>query len=228
MARDLTIADRLRRAGLKVRETKGWKTRGEATLAARGAVCHHTAGPSTGTAPSLGIIINGRSDLPGPLANVYMDREGTVYVIAAGKANHAGLPDGGECRGMFGNSHAYGLEIEHTGASPLDTKRIELAAKVFAALGKERWPASQVVQHREWAPSRKIDLATSFSTKAQADAFRDRIGREMKTIFQTKTWKVTYTDGKGNPAVDRTRRPGLWSARHAGAFQRGKVVFRRG
>jgi hypothetical protein len=228
MARDLTIADRLRKAGLKVREVKGWKTRGDATLAARGAVCHHTAGPSTGLAPSLGIIINGRSDLPGPLANVYMDREGTVYVVAAGKANHAGLPDGGECRGMFGNSHAYGLEIEHGGTTPLEPERVAIAAKVFAALGKGRWKASQVVQHREWAPSRKVDLATNFSTKATADAFRVRINREMDDIFKVTVWTVTFTDEKGARVSGRTRTPSIWTTRHRGAFQRGPVNFKRG
>src|SRR5262245_22934410 len=78
---DLGIATRLRKAGLNVREVKGWEHRGRdfagvsPAFAPLGSVNHHTAGPpkSVGNlTPSLGIIINGRSDLPGPLANVYL------------------------------------------------------------------------------------------------------------------------------------------------------------
>ncbi|MEO5837776.1 MAG: peptidoglycan-binding protein, partial [Acidimicrobiales bacterium] len=88
--RDTAIAQRLRNAGLKVVEVDGWLTRVSDSFDARGLVDHHTAGGRTGNAPSLNICINGRSDLPGPLCNVLIGRDGTCYVIAAGRANHAG------------------------------------------------------------------------------------------------------------------------------------------
>ena len=166
MAYDTGIADRLRAAGLTVKETSGWKSRGNSSggnWSPRGLVVHHTAGagPSAGVAPSLGTIINGRSDLPGPLANIYMDYAGVVYAIAAGAANHAGSPDGGSWHGLTGNSSAWGFEIEHPGTYPLEPERIELACRAVAAMIRGTCDETMVPYHKEWAPSRKIDLATT-------------------------------------------------------------------
>ena len=177
MAPDTGMATRLRAAGLTVREVQGWKQRnnGGTPFNPRGFVVHHTAGPrpSSGSrAPCLGICVNGRSDLPGPLCNLYMDFDGVVYTVAAGSANHAGRPDGGMCRGMAGNSHAWGFEIEHPGTAALEDKRAEIAARAIAAVIKGTCDESQVVLHKEWAPSRKIDLATS----PGAHWWRTRVG----------------------------------------------------
>ena len=82
----------LRRApGLAVVEHPGWRTRGHGGMtSADGVVCHHTAGPAAGVSPSLGVIVDGRPDLPGPLAHLFLDRAGVVHVVAAGLAYHAG------------------------------------------------------------------------------------------------------------------------------------------
>jgi hypothetical protein len=175
---DTGLATRLREMGLNVQETEGWRTRGSSSFFPRGAVTHHTAcsPKATSKAPSLGVVINGRSDLSGPLCNIYMDFEGTVYTIAAGRANHAGIPDGGSCRGMTGNSSAWGLEVEHAGVGPLEEKRAELAAAAQAACIKGTAEANMVVYHKEWAPSRKPDLATSPSP----DAHRARVAHYLK------------------------------------------------
>jgi hypothetical protein len=175
---DTGLATRLRDMGLKVQETEGWRTRGSPHFHPRGAVTHHTAcSPNaTSKAPSLGIVINGRSDLSGPLCNIYMDFEGTIYTIAAGRANHAGPPDGGSCRGMTGNSSAWGFEIEHAGKGPLDDERAEIAAAAQAAVIKGTAGADMVVYHREWAPKRKPDLATSPSP----DEHRARVAHYLK------------------------------------------------
>ena len=77
------LADACRKSGLKVIEANGWRTRGHGQMAAvRTIVCHHTAGPSTGNMPSLNTIINGRPGLEGPLSQLGLARDGTVYVIA--------------------------------------------------------------------------------------------------------------------------------------------------
>jgi N-acetylmuramoyl-L-alanine amidase-like protein len=178
MPRDLGLATRLRAAGLTVREVKGWKTRGDTVFHPKGAVTHHTAGAAAAPgrrAPSLGIVINGRKDLSGPLCNVYQDYDDVVYVVAAGRANHAGLPDGGVFKGMRGNSDAWGLEIEHPGTFPLTSKRIEVAARIQAAVIKGTAGPSMVVTHKEWAPSRKIDPATNFD----ANAFRHLVSNAL-------------------------------------------------
>ena len=177
MPYDTGIADRLRKKGLRVKETSGWKSRGnssDGSFYPEVFVRHHTAGagPSAGVAPSLGLIINGRSDLAGPLANIYMDYDGVVYAIAAGAANHAGTPDGGSWHGATGNSSSYGFEIEHPGTYDMDDERAEIAAAACAALIDGRFGTKDVCDHKEWAPSRKIDLATSPSPSK----FRDRVG----------------------------------------------------
>lgn len=158
--RDTGIADRLRAKGLKVVEIAGWKTRGVDTFSPRGSVDHHTAGSATGNAPSLGICINGRSDLPGPLCHVLVGRDNTCYVIAAGRANHAGS---GGWAGLSGNSSVYGVERENVGypnREPWRPDQTDAAARVHAALIGPSGDPSKVCLHREWAPSRKIDAHT--------------------------------------------------------------------
>lgn len=174
VVRDLGIADRIRAVGVPVVEVAGWRDRGDDDLAARGAVMHHTAGSPTGTAPSLAVCIHGRADVPGPLCHVLQSREpdghDKAYVIAAGRANHAGL---GGWRGLAGNRTVYGLEIEHTGVEPLPPHRQEVAARILAALIGPDGDPSLVCQHREWAPGRKIDAATGVN----ADHIRELVAR---------------------------------------------------
>ncbi len=94
--------------------TAGWRTRGRAEM---GTVARRDvpspAGPKTGNMPSLGIITNGRSDLPGPLSQLGLGRDGTCYIVAAGRANHAGRQI---WQGITtGNSSFIGIEAENTG-----------------------------------------------------------------------------------------------------------------
>src|SRR5436853_6977354 len=115
MAFSLTwLPDVLRAAGLQVAPVEGWQNRGRGDVGRIfGVICHHTAGPRNGNMPSLNTLINGRSDLPGPLAQLGLGRDGTYYVIAAGRCNHAGK---GEWNGeKAGNTHYIGIEAENTG-----------------------------------------------------------------------------------------------------------------
>jgi hypothetical protein len=157
MGFDTGIADRLRFFGLKVVEVNGWQTRGNSNWNPRGSVDHHTAGPRTGNAPSLNVCINGRADLPGPLCNVLIGRDNTCYVIAAGRANHAGVGGWG---GLTGNASVFGVERENVGdgSEPWTLEQYDVAAKCHAALiasTGQRWDL--VCEHKEWAPRRKID-----------------------------------------------------------------------
>lgn len=234
---DLGIAARLRAAGLDVREVKDWQTRGRDFAGAagpfrpKGCVNHHTAGPpetASSKTPSLGVVTFGRSDLPGPLCNVYLGYDDVVYVVAAGVANHAGLPDGGVCRGMRGNSDAYGLEIEHTGKSALPSDRVRLAARIHAALihGQNIAP-SQVVQHWEWAPSRKIDVATNLhpGTNPTANGFRAMVKQELEKLNPAEKWVVSFLNQKKQRVSELVVNPSRWAREHPGAFQRGRVGF---
>jgi len=186
--RDTGIANRLRAAGLRVVEVDGWQTRGSTDFDPRGSVNHHTAGPSSGATASLNTCINGRPDLAGPLCNVFQSREpdgrDIAYVVAAGRANHAG--EGG-WSGLSGNRSVYGLEMEHTGTSSLPQGRIDIAARIHAAMFTG--DPAKVCQHYEWAPSRKIDAATNVS----GTDFRNRVAdareddEDMPSIEEIKT-----------------------------------------
>lgn len=158
---DTGLADRLRRKGVEVVEVAGWPTRSAGSYSPRGSVNHHTAGSRIGAVPSLATCIYGRSDLPGPLCNVLQSREPNgrdkAYVIAAGRANHAGK---GSWRGLSGNGAVGGLEVEHVGTGPVAIVRLDVSARIQAALleapGSSR-SASLCCQHFEWTP-RKIDF----------------------------------------------------------------------
>lgn len=157
--RDTGIADRLRAAGLKVVEVAGWKTRGSTSFNPRGSVDHHTAGSRNGNAPSLNICINGRSDLPGPLCHVLIGRDNTCFVVAAGRANHAGR---GDWQGLAGNSSVYGIERENVGttAEPWRADQTETAARAHAALLRGSGiSANMLCEHKEWT-RRKPDAHT--------------------------------------------------------------------
>ncbi len=149
----------LAQAGLKVAPIPGWEERGrgdvEATL---GVICHHTAGPASGNMPSLQTLIDGRSDLPGPLSQLGLGRDGTFYVIAAGRSNHAGT---GSFLGITtGNSSFIGIEAEHTGKLEDEWPSVQLdayARGVAAILKHIQRPVEFCIGHKEWAPGRKPD-----------------------------------------------------------------------
>jgi peptidoglycan hydrolase-like protein with peptidoglycan-binding domain len=108
------LPDVLKAAGLKVALPPGWESRGRGDVGKIfGVICHHTAGPRTGNMPSLHTLITGRPDLSGPLAQLGLGRDGTYYVIAAGRCNHAGP---GIWQGITtGNTSFIGIEAENTG-----------------------------------------------------------------------------------------------------------------
>lgn len=168
------LARDLKKHGVKVRKVKGWRTRGrEGAFEPRGVLFHHTASnPASGDAPALGICTVGRSDLPGPLCQFLVGRDGTVYFIAAGRANHAGL--GGPIKGIpqdSGNSYLYGVECENSGVGePWPSKQREAIAILFALLLKRmKRGARMVIGHKEYT-SRKID-----PNGIDLNAFRKRV-----------------------------------------------------
>lgn len=104
-------------AGLKVSECPGWEDRGHGDVGRTfGIICHHTATPGkSGNMPTLQTLITGRPDLTGPLAQLGLGRDGTFYIVAAGKCNHAGA---GVWNGVVnGNTNFIGIEAENTGGA---------------------------------------------------------------------------------------------------------------
>lgn len=148
------LADVLRAAGLTVHEAPGWRTRGKELRHIRGVVAHHTAtGKNWTDARVVELLIEGRSDLPGPLSQLGLRRDGSYDLIAAGRANHNGY-------GAWGND-CLGIEAYNDGkGEPWPAVQIDAyergSAAILAHLGKG---AQDVQGHKEQDPKRKIDPA---------------------------------------------------------------------
>ncbi|MFQ3595487.1 MAG: N-acetylmuramoyl-L-alanine amidase, partial [Sphingomonadaceae bacterium] len=149
----------LRAAGLKVAEVDGWVNRGRGPMpGARGVMCHHTAGPAKGNMPSLGVLRNGVPGIPGPLSQLGLGRDGTYYIVAAGRANHAGR---GEYRGITnGNAVFIGIEAENMGEGqashprhePWPDVQLDAYRRGVAALLKHMGASADMcVGHKEYA-----------------------------------------------------------------------------
>jgi peptidoglycan hydrolase-like protein with peptidoglycan-binding domain len=141
-------------AGLKVARVGDWENRGRGDVGPTfGVICHHTAGGRNGNMPSLQILIDGRSDLPGPLAQLGLGRDGTFYVIAAGRCNHAG--SGSWQNLVNGNSNFIGIEAENTGLGndfPWPSVQIDAYQRgVAAILNHVGRPADFCAGHKEYA-----------------------------------------------------------------------------
>lgn len=154
------LPDVLVASGLKVAEVPGWRTRGHGDFGKpRGVLLHHTVGPLKGNMPSLGVVTNGRPDLSGPLCNLGLGRDGTWYVVAAGRASHAGA---GNWRGCTsGNSEMIGIEAENNGTTEpwSDAQMTSYRHGVAALLKKIGAGAVWAAGHKEYAlpKGRKID-----------------------------------------------------------------------
>lgn len=158
MPHQMGLPDALARFGLTVELVPGWEKRGSSSFTPQGSITHHTAGPLSGDRPSLGICVNGRSDLPGPLCNVFLPRSGVAVVVAAGRANHGGA---GAWKGLSGNSLFFGTEAESAGQGDWTESQRRAYPRVHAAfhsLPGMRGP-DYCCAHREYAtpPGRKPD-----------------------------------------------------------------------
>lgn len=158
------LADVARHAGLHVVEVEGWQSRGHGPLDdVTGVVCHHTAGPSAaakpGDFPSLKTVRDGRTGLSGPLCNLGLGRSGTVYVVAAGLAYHAGAVR--VARPPYGNSHMLGIEAENDGVGEAwPQAQMDAYARLCAALAvRYGFGLGRVLAHKEvcWPAGRKTD-----------------------------------------------------------------------
>jgi N-acetyl-anhydromuramyl-L-alanine amidase AmpD len=164
------LADVLRKAGLKVQETDGWKTRsfpnwpGYEAGAPTHVMVHHTASkPATDGAADVNYIINAKP-WGGVICNLYLDRKGQWWVIAAGRsATNGGGVDtwGGGVPKDLMNFYAIGIEAANDGAGEAWPKvQTDSYVKGVAALCKAyHIPVAHVRAHAEWSPGRKIDPA---------------------------------------------------------------------
>lgn len=155
-----------RAAGLKVVEVDGWKTRGRPAstggFAPVGVLCHHTATSRASSDKNVvDLLVHGRSDLPGPLCQLGLGRDGTVYVIAAGRANHAGTAKASGTVGAGdGNALYIGIEAFNDGrGEPWPPAQYDAYVQLCAALCREVTgnSAQTVRAHKETSATGKID-----------------------------------------------------------------------
>jgi len=188
-------------AGLKVAEQPGWQDRGRGDVGPiKGVICHHTAGPLNGNMPSLGIIINGRPDLAGPLSQLGLGRDGTYFVVAAGRCNHAGI---GNWQGLTsGNTNFIGIEAENTGLpndSPWPAVQLDAYRRgVAAILKKIRANAIMCAGHKEYAlpHGRKDD------PDFDMDQFRQQVAAIMAGAAPLPS-VIPAADAAGRPTLRR-------------------------
>lgn len=172
------VAD-LERHGIPVHFEPGWEKRSrQGTFMPRGLVLHHTAGSGHNQDyPSLGLVRDGDAKLAGPLAQFGIGRHtGTVFVIAAGIANHAGP---GSFNGLVGNSSVWGIEAENDGVGePWSDAILRSYVTLAGALARHTpFSADRVCAHREWnanAPDPE-DRGKIDPTGLDIDRFRNNV-----------------------------------------------------
>lgn len=161
------LVDALRDSGLVIHETSGWRTRSwPGAFEPAGVLLHHTAAFATTTDPhpSLDSLVGGPPGHGGPLCHVLVDRNGEAWVLAAGRASHAGWADpSGPMAACDGDAVYVGIAVEYAATDHDPTQyatnvqksnAIVAAAAVVAHLGRDQ---HHVRAHRETSPTGAID-----------------------------------------------------------------------
>lgn len=174
----------LRKWNVPFKQVDGWQTRnrdaatGRAFGPVHGFVVHHT-GSDGADSINRDLIVRGRSDLPGPLAQFGCDDDGFIWLIGWGRANHAGGGDKrvldaviaesygdyppasrhhtGSTGAYDGNDVFYGVETFYSGANPPTHDAYASLVLLSAAICDHHgWSAKSVIGHKEWS-NWKID-----------------------------------------------------------------------
>lgn len=192
----------LREAGLKVVEIDGWRERGRPAstggFAPVGVLCHHTAGHDSigDPADDLAYVKNVLApekgprypSLPGPLCQIALSAEGVVYIVAAGRANHAGdARASGTVSSGDGNFLYIGIEAMNagTGSDVWEKAQYDAYVTLCAVLCvKVTGNSAQTVRgHKETSLTGKIDPAgpTPYGP-FDMDEFRGRVAAKIKEL----------------------------------------------
>lgn len=183
MATPLT-ADRLlsalRAEGVRVVEHRSWRTHNRNHKGpwgpVHGVMIHHTVtsgDTAAQTAASVELCYNGHSSLPGPLCHGVIAKDGTVYLVGNGRANHAGSGDPDVLAAVIaetapptddeattdGNRHFYGFEAINRGdgKDPWPAAQLEAIERASAAICRAHgWSYRSVIRHLDWQPG-KVD-----------------------------------------------------------------------
>ncbi|MBP0615166.1 peptidoglycan recognition protein family protein [Jiella mangrovi] len=202
MAYALTwLAGTLLDHGLKVAEVDGWEDRGTAQIGRPlGVMCHHTGSKDGANMPALDVLTKGRPGFSGPLANIGVGRDGTFYVIAAGRANHAG-------RGSWktvtnANAGFIAICAEHSGLAPDPWPAAQMEALQWGAaalLKKLGAGAEMCCGHKEYAEP----FGSSSDPAFDMEAFRRAISGILAGDAQTATMIEAVDPSSKKPTLRR-------------------------
>lgn len=180
----------LRKAGLHVVEVPGWQdfSRPESTggFDPEGNLWHHTGAKDTNPVSieddfeyAKWLAQIGRSDLPAPLCQLSVGRNGTIYVCAAGRGNHAGVAKAsGPVPSGDGNELYVGWECQNNGVEGWSGPQLEAMVKGGAATSKHYgWTAAANRGHKETSVTGKWDPG-----KLNMDDFREQIAEQMRAM----------------------------------------------
>lgn len=164
------MADILRYVGLSVIEYDGWQSRARSSGGySDWPLCvmwHHTAsGPNSDGWNDASYIANGSSDAP--ISNLYIDRGGNVWVIAAGATNTNGKGKSiafsrGTVPADGMNTRALGIECGNNGVGE-QWPEVQINALFRTSIAMSLWFGNTIedmATHNYYAPDRKIDPAT--------------------------------------------------------------------
>jgi hypothetical protein len=239
MGRQTWLADELRKAGIKVVEVSGWKTRGSDSFNPVGVTWHATAGSRNSTAQGeVNVILNGSTSAPPPIAQIMLDRDGTAYICAAGRCNHNKTGWAGPNKGL-GNTSLIGIEMANDNrgepwpATQLEAAR-RLTAVIFRKLGTD--PRKRLAAHFEHQPyagrpagegSTKSDPLGVNMTAARAAVYAYKtngwdddvsLTEDMIPVSKT-TGRELFTpvlpEGEEVPASELLQLTAIWSKRAA-------------
>lgn len=209
----LWLPEDCRKAGLDVVEITGWETRGtEFTAMPTTVLCHHTATPATarGDLPTKKLLVEGRSPknpaapdhLPGPLCQVGLGRSGTVYVVASGRANHAGK---GAWKGETSSARTLGIEAEHPGVGPWPQPQLDAYLTLVAVLLRGIGQTSErAAGHKEWALPKGRKTDPNFDMAPFRRAVKARL-EQISGQAQVDPQPVTPTDWDEMATKDEIR-----------------------
>lgn len=157
----------LRAAGLTVIESPGWQGRGRPLERVDGVVLHGFGVHPLDPARADAVLRDGRADLPGPLAQLGLDRDGRWRVIADGRCNHNGY-------GLWKNNS---IGVEAYGRDTWTVVQLDSWQRGTAAILRHLgYSTDRVKGHRETDPDRKPD-----PINVDLDAFRRRVAAHLTT-----------------------------------------------
>lgn len=213
------LATVLRNAGCTVVEIPGWKTRKRpGAFKPVGVMWHHTGGSANGKSYAEWMAKTGRADLPAPLCQLSIDRQGVCYVSAAGRSNHAGAARArGSVAAGDGNSLYIGIEFHHTGTETWTAVQYNAGIRATAAILRQITKTSErtVAGHYEtsttgkWDPGDPNGVRFKDKRVLDMDKVRRNVAEAMKgsgTVQAQRGNNVTSARGRVERAIQDLNR----------------------